>query len=57
MSMLLTSDRKVKHESKVGVVPDRHGEEGVESEGKAFASTLTCGHKLWVVTERMRSRI
>ncbi|KAI3351231.1 hypothetical protein L3Q82_005615 [Scortum barcoo] len=45
-------------------VPDRRGEEGAESKRlklsiyrSIYASTLTYGHELWVMTERTRSRI
>ncbi|KAI3373778.1 hypothetical protein L3Q82_022367 [Scortum barcoo] len=43
-------------------VPDRRGEEGAESKGKALdlpvnlRSHLTYGHELWVMTERTRDR-
>jgi len=53
--------------SNEGTVPVHCGEEGTEPKGKAlnllfhlcsiFVPTLTYGHKIWVVTERMRSRI
>ena len=48
--------------SDAGVAPDCPGEEGAEPEGKAlnlpvYVPTLTYGHELWVVTERIRSRI
>jgi len=49
--------------SKTGAVPVRLGEEELSRKAKlsiywsAYVPTLTYGHKLWVVTERTRSRI
>ncbi|KAI3357120.1 hypothetical protein L3Q82_015585, partial [Scortum barcoo] len=48
----------------VGVIPDRRGEEGAGVERRSSRFTgqstfphLTYGHELWVMTERIRSRI
>ena len=49
--------------SDAGIVPERCGEEGAEPEGKLsidqsiYVPTLTCGHELWLATERRRSGI
>lgn len=42
------------------VVLDCCGKEGAEAEGKALrlpVPTLTCGHELWAMTERMRLQV
>ena len=50
--------RLVQHQHNVDVVPDWCDKEVASPEGKAlnllYVSTLTYGHKLWVVTETMR---